>query len=91
MNGTTRLERRNSVLYIVAEWDGVDDGVYPAGPRRLAIEVAAEVLGGITSDVLNRARRHLADMTGEYDQMRRASDPGPRGQRPPSFPENPPS
>jgi hypothetical protein len=68
VNGTTRLERRDSVLYIVAEWDDVDDGVYPAGPRRLAIEVAAEVLGGITSDVLSRARRHLADMTDEFNE-----------------------
>jgi hypothetical protein len=56
-----RLERRDLDLYVVAEWV---KGQKAAGPRRLAIEVT----GGITSEVMRRATRHLADMTDEHNK-----------------------
>jgi hypothetical protein len=67
MNNTTRLERREPALYIVAEWEDAEDSTHLAGPRRLAVEVAADVADGITSGVMRRAERHLADMTAEFN------------------------
>ena len=69
MNSTTRLEPRERALYVVAEWEGAEDSTHPAGPRRLAIEVATEVADGITSDVIRRVDRHLADMTAEFNEI----------------------
>ncbi|MEU4244466.1 hypothetical protein [Actinoplanes sp. NPDC026619] len=69
MNSTTRLERREPTLYVVAEWEGAEDSTHLAGPRRVAVEVAADIAGGITSSVMRRADRHLADMAAEFNEI----------------------
>lgn len=69
MIGTTRLERRDPLLYVVAEWEEAEDSVSPVGPRRFAVEVAAGQPGGIGADVLRRAERHLDDMIGEFNEL----------------------
>ncbi|MFC7276768.1 hypothetical protein ACFQS1_22480 [Paractinoplanes rhizophilus] len=63
MKNTKRLERREPALYVVAEWEG------SPGPRRLAIEVAAEEADGITASVMRRVDRLLADMTAEFNEI----------------------
>jgi hypothetical protein len=68
MNDTTRLERREPALYVVAEWEDAADSARAGGPRQLAIEVAADMTNGITSEVLRRVDHHLADMTAEFNQ-----------------------
>jgi hypothetical protein len=54
---------------VLAEWDDTDDETYPVGPRRLSIELTGEAPGGIITDLLRRADRHLGDMIGEFNEM----------------------
>ncbi|GAB2594318.1 hypothetical protein Aab01nite_82820 [Paractinoplanes abujensis] len=62
-----RLERRDLDLYIVAEWERDEGQADQTGPRRLAVEVAADSPHGITAGVMRRAARHLGEMTDEFN------------------------
>ncbi|BCY13188.1 hypothetical protein [Actinoplanes sp. L3-i22] len=69
MNKYTYLERRSADLHVVGEWDSSESEIYPAGPRRLVIELTGPVPAGITSETLRRANRHLGDMTDEFNEV----------------------
>ncbi|WP_127553983.1 hypothetical protein [Actinoplanes sp. OR16] len=65
----TYLERRSGDLHVVVEWDSSESGIYPAGPRRLVIELTRPVPAGITAETMRRAVRHLGDMTDEFNEV----------------------
>jgi hypothetical protein len=71
--GTTS-HREEDGLLVTAEWDDQEIDAPPSGPRRLEIRLtenaAADVRHrGITSGVMRRAERHLADLTTEFNTV----------------------
>jgi hypothetical protein len=67
------LERREPGLQVVARWEGDDPiDASPAGPREVLIRVTDDAATdarrrGVTSGVMRRVERQLADMTAEYN------------------------
>jgi hypothetical protein len=68
------LERREPGLQVVARWEGDDPTDALAGPREVLIRVTDDAATdarrrGVTSGVMRRVERQLADMTAEYNVL----------------------
>ncbi|MGI5240008.1 hypothetical protein [Dactylosporangium sp. CA-139066] len=69
------LERREPGLQVVARWEGGDlVDAPPPGPREVLIRITDDAAPearrrGVTSGVMRRAERHLADLTAEYNAV----------------------